>query len=84
MLDIQYDAQTQLLLRCLPELERCACFALKGGTAIDLIARDLPRVSVDIDLVHPAQAAGRGTHGDRGASARSGKQRSGRDSRRTG
>lgn len=52
MLDIQYEAQTQLLLRCLPELERHACFALKGGTAINLFVRDLPRVSVDIDLTY--------------------------------
>src|SRR3546814_14624825 len=27
-------------------------FALKGGTAINLFARDLPRLSVDIDLVY--------------------------------
>ena len=28
------------------------CFALKGGTAINLFIRDLPRLSVDIDLVY--------------------------------
>lgn len=28
------------------------CFALKGGTAINLFVRDLPRFSVDIDLVY--------------------------------
>jgi hypothetical protein len=28
------------------------CFALKGGTAINLFVRDLPRLSVDIDLVY--------------------------------
>src|SRR3546814_20522732 len=27
-------------------------FALKGGTAINLFVRDLPRLSVDIDLVY--------------------------------
>ncbi|WP_226970168.1 nucleotidyl transferase AbiEii/AbiGii toxin family protein [Vibrio navarrensis] len=27
------------------------CFALKGGTAINLFVRDFPRLSVDIDLV---------------------------------
>ena len=26
------------------------CFALKGGTAINLFVRDMPRLSVDIDL----------------------------------
>jgi predicted nucleotidyltransferase component of viral defense system len=29
-----------------------ACFALKGGTAINLFVRDLPRLSVDIDLTY--------------------------------
>lgn len=52
MLDRQYEEQTRLLLRCLPELERHDCFALKGGTAINLFARDLPRISVDIDLTY--------------------------------
>ncbi len=28
-------------------------FALKGGTAINLFVRDMPRLSVDIDLVFP-------------------------------
>lgn len=29
-----------------------ACFALKGGTAINLFIRDMPRLSVDIDLTY--------------------------------
>lgn len=28
-------------------------FALKGGTAINLFVRDMPRLSVDLDLVSP-------------------------------
>ena len=28
-------------------------FALKGGTAINLFFRDMPRLSVDLDLVSP-------------------------------
>ena len=28
-------------------------FALKGGTAINLLVRDMPRLSVDLDLVFP-------------------------------
>ena len=28
------------------------CFALKGGTAINLFVRDMPRLSVDIDLTY--------------------------------
>ncbi|MHC5310032.1 nucleotidyl transferase AbiEii/AbiGii toxin family protein [Myroides sp. LJL116] len=32
------------------------CFALKGGTAINLFFRELPRLSVDIDLLYlPSQ-----------------------------
>jgi hypothetical protein len=38
------------LLRWLPALSAADCFALKGGTAINLFVRDLPRLSVDIDL----------------------------------
>ena len=52
MFDTQYETQTRLLLSLLPLLERHACFALKGGTAINLFVRDLPRVSVDIDLAY--------------------------------
>jgi len=50
--DRRYDAQVRLLIRCLPEISRHSCFALKGGTAINLFVRDLPRVSVDIDLTY--------------------------------
>ena len=52
MFDSRYEAQVRLLLRCLPEVGRQECFALKGGTAINLFLRDLPRISVDIDLTY--------------------------------
>ena len=52
MFDRRYEPQVRLLLRCLPEISRHPCFALKGGTAINLFVRDLPRVSVDIDLTY--------------------------------
>ena len=52
MFDRQYEAQVKLMLDCLPEVARQRCFALKGGTAINLFLRDLPRVSVDIDLTY--------------------------------
>ncbi|MHB8766332.1 MAG: nucleotidyl transferase AbiEii/AbiGii toxin family protein [Deferrisomatales bacterium] len=52
MFDRRYGAQVRLLLRRLPEVARHDCFALKGGTAINLFLRDLPRVSVDIDLTY--------------------------------
>jgi predicted nucleotidyltransferase component of viral defense system len=47
-----FTAQVALLLRVLPYVAAEACFALKGGTAINLFVRDLPRLSVDIDLVY--------------------------------
>jgi predicted nucleotidyltransferase component of viral defense system len=52
VLDPHYEAQVRLLLRCLPEISRQRCFALKGGAAINFFVRDLPRVSVDIDLTY--------------------------------
>ena len=44
----QFYAQVQLLVRVLPFVAKEQCFALKGGTAINLFVRDLPRLSVDI------------------------------------
>ena len=52
MFDPRFESQVRLLLRCLPEISRHTCFALKGGTAINLFFRDLPRISVDIDLAY--------------------------------
>jgi len=47
-----YRAQVELLLRVLPYVAKEKIFALKGGTAINLFVRDLPRLSVDIDLTY--------------------------------
>ncbi len=47
-----YKAQVQLLLRVLPLVATEGCFALKGGTAINLFVRNMPRLSVDIDLTY--------------------------------
>lgn len=47
-----YRHQVNLLVRTLPHVAEEACFALKGGTAINLFIRDLPRLSVDIDLTY--------------------------------
>jgi len=47
-----YEAQVQLLVRLLPIISQETSFALKGGTAINLFYRDLPRLSVDIDLTY--------------------------------
>ena len=48
----RYVRQVRLLVRVLPYLAREEVFALKGGTAINLFHRDLPRLSVDIDLTY--------------------------------
>lgn len=47
-----YNYQVDLLLEVLPVLNQFDCFALKGGTAINLFIRDMPRLSVDIDLAY--------------------------------
>jgi len=46
----EYRKQVALLLDVLPEVAREDCFAMHGGTAINLFVRDMPRLSVDIDL----------------------------------
>ena len=48
--DNPYFGQVRLLVGVLPFLASESCFALKGGTAINLFVRDMPRLSVDIDL----------------------------------
>lgn len=47
-----YRRQATLLIRLLPFVAEEKCFALKGGTAINLFVRDMPRLSVDIDLTY--------------------------------
>lgn len=48
----QYRRQVALLLKTVPLVAEEDCFALKGGTAINLFVRDMPRLSVDIDLTY--------------------------------
>lgn len=47
-----YKNQVRLLLSVIPEVAKEKCFALHGGTAINLFVRDMPRLSVDIDLTY--------------------------------
>jgi hypothetical protein len=47
-----YRKQVALLIRVIPIVAEETCFALKGGTAINLFVRDMPRLSVDIDLTY--------------------------------
>lgn len=48
----RYMAQVGLLTRTLPLIAEEPVFALKGGTAINLFHRDMPRLSIDADLVY--------------------------------
>jgi predicted nucleotidyltransferase component of viral defense system len=48
----EYQKQVRLLMRVLPFIAKEDCFALKGGTAINFFVRDMPRLSVDIDLTY--------------------------------
>lgn len=47
-----YRQQVALLIRTIPFVAQEQYFALKGGTAINLFVRDLPRLSVDIDMTY--------------------------------
>ncbi len=48
-----YLEVARLMTRVVPLVLVDDTFALKGGTAINLFARDMPRLSVDLDLVFP-------------------------------
>ncbi len=52
MINEKYRAQVDLLLKILPHVAEEKALALKGGTAINLFVRDMPRLSVDIDLTY--------------------------------
>lgn len=47
-----YADTVRLLLTVAPEIFRSDIFAMKGGTAINLFVRDMPRLSVDIDVAY--------------------------------
>lgn len=48
----EFLAQARLMLRLMPHVADEKSFALKGGTAINFFVRDMPRLSVDIDLTY--------------------------------
>ena len=52
MIDPKYRSQVELLLQTIPYVAKETIFALKGGTAINLFIRSMPRLSVDIDLTY--------------------------------
>ena len=51
-MDKVYADTVRLLLAVAPEVFANDIFALKGGSAINLFVRDMPRLSVDIDVVY--------------------------------
>jgi len=48
-----YLDTARLLTQVAPLVFQDGVFALKGGTAINMFVRDMPRLSVDLDLVFP-------------------------------
>ena len=52
MINQSYINQADLLLQVIPHLATEKTLALKGGTAINLFLRNMPRLSVDIDLTY--------------------------------
>ncbi|MCK2119875.1 nucleotidyl transferase AbiEii/AbiGii toxin family protein [Pseudomonas aeruginosa] len=51
-MDKTYADTVRLLLAVAPDVFAGDLFAMKGGTAINLFVQDMPRLSVDIDVVY--------------------------------
>jgi hypothetical protein len=59
-MDKAYVDTVRLLLETTPILFRSSpLFSMKGGTAINLFVQDMPRLSVDIDVVYRDYSASR-------------------------
>ena len=52
MMEKSYIETVRLLLESVPAIFENSPFAMKGGTAINLFAQNMPRLSVDIDAVY--------------------------------
>jgi hypothetical protein len=59
MMDKTYIEIVRLLLESAPAIFETPHFAMKGGTAINLFIEDMPRLSVDIDVVYTNHQATR-------------------------
>ena len=59
-----FHAHAALVLRVLPSVAKCRDFALKGGTAINFFLRDMPRLSVDVDLTYVPRVGREAATGD--------------------
>ena len=55
-MDKSYVDTVRLLLQSVPVLFQTPNFAMKGGTAINLFVQNMPRLSVDIDVVYTDHA----------------------------
>lgn len=58
-MDKSYADTVRLLLAVTPKVFANDIFAMKGGTAINLFVQDMPRLSVDIDVVYRPWQIGR-------------------------
>ena len=58
-MDKAYVETVRLLLAATPDVFREPCFALKGGTALNLFVQEMPRLSVDLDVVYVPHATER-------------------------
>ena len=59
MMDKAYIETVRLLLEAAPVIFEAPVFAMKGGTAINLFVQDMPRLSVDMDVVYTDHKASR-------------------------
>jgi len=59
VIDTAYIEIVRLLLEATPAVFETPGFAMKGGTAINLFVQDMPRLSVDIDVVCTGYKASR-------------------------
>jgi predicted nucleotidyltransferase component of viral defense system len=55
----EYTQNAGLLLEIAPHVFASGRFALKGGTALNFFVQEMPRLSVDIDVVHVDHTMGR-------------------------
>jgi len=59
MMEKSYVDTVRLLLESVPVIFQTPHFAMKGGTAINLFVQNMPRLSVDIDVVYTDHTAPR-------------------------
>ena len=58
-MDRAYVETVRLLLEATPAVFRAPYFAMKGGTALNLFVQEMPRLSVDLDVVYVPHATDR-------------------------